>query len=84
MGCQRKTLHILENTFYREQFYREHISMARHLQGHKRRTLLEPLKKKAKKHSMVQHLEGHQRKTLIKPLRMLGGADDGVANNVLH
>jgi hypothetical protein len=33
---------------------------------------------------MVQHLEGHQRKTLLEPLRMLGGADDGVADNVLH
>ena len=57
--------------------------MARHLQGHQRRALLEPLKKN-KKHSTVQHLEGHQRKTLLEPLRMLGGADDGVAHNVLH
>jgi len=33
---------------------------------------------------MVRHLKGHERKTLIEPLRMLGGADDGVAHDVLH
>jgi hypothetical protein len=58
--------------------------MVRHLQGHQRRTLLEPLKKVQKKNSMVRHLKGHERKTLIEPLRMLGGADDGVAHDVLH